>query len=111
MKDMKVAYLLDFYGSLLSDKQREILEMYYQEDMSLAEIASVADMTRQGVHDNIRRGEKEIISLEEKLKLKDRFLAISESLDKIENLITSENVSGAMAEQICSELSSIRKLV
>jgi len=111
MKDMKVDYLLDFYGSLLSDKQREILEMYYQEDMSLAEIASVTNMTRQGVHDNIRRGEKEIISLEEKLKLKHRFLAISESLDKIENLIKSENVSDAVAEHIYSELSSIRKLV
>ena len=111
MKDMKVDYLLDFYGSLLSDKQREILEMYYQEDMSLAEIASVTDMTRQGVHDNIRRGEKEIISLEEKLKLKHRFLAISESLDKIENLIDSGNIPDALAEQICSELSSIRRLV
>ncbi len=111
MKDMKVDYLLDFYGSLLSDKQREILEMYYQEDMSLSEIASVMEMTRQGVHDNIRRGEKEIISLEEKLKLKDRFLAISESLDKIEKTLENSDVAKAELEQINGELASIRKLV
>lgn len=111
MKDMKVDYLLDFYGTLLSDKQREILEMYYQEDMSLSEIASVMNMTRQGVHDNIRRGEKEIISLEEKLKLKDRFLAISESLDKIEEIIENSDLNDADLEEIHSGLSSIRKLV
>jgi len=74
MKNLKVSYLLDFYGNLFSQKQREILEMYYQEDMSLSEIASVAQMTRQGVYDNIKRGEKEILSLEAKLKLMDRFL-------------------------------------
>ena len=111
MKDMKVDYLLDFYGSLLSDKQREILEMYYQEDMSLAEIASLMEMTRQGVHDNIKRGEREIISLEEKLRLKDRFLAILKSLDKIDILIKNAHVPEKIKEQISSELSRIRKLI
>ena len=67
MKNLQVAYLLDFYGRLLPDKQREILEMYYEEDMSLAEIAESMGITRQGVHDSIRRGEKEIVSMEEKL--------------------------------------------
>ena len=85
MKNLKVSYLLDFYGNLFNQKQRDILEMYFQEDMSLAEIASVFDMTRQGVYDNIKRGEKEILSLEGKLNLMDTFFEISNSVEAIES--------------------------
>ena len=105
MKNLQVAYLLDFYGNLFGDKQREILEMYYQEDMSLSEIASTVGITRQGVYDNIRRGEKEILSLESRLCLMDRFLEISKSLDSIESALKKHEVDDA---KIYSHLASIR---
>lgn len=108
MKNLKVAYLLDFYGNLFGDKQREILEMYYQEDMSLSEIASSVGITRQGVYDNIKRGEKEILSMESKLMLMDRFLEISDSLDWLEECLKEKNIND---EKILSRISSIRAKV
>lgn len=108
MKNLKVAYLLDFYGNLFGDKQRDILEMYYQEDMSLSEIASSVGITRQGVYDNIKRGEKEILDMESKLMLMDRFLEISESLDRIEKSLKDKNITD---ETVLSELESIRSKV
>ena len=108
MKNLKVAYLLDFYGNLFGDKQRDILEMYYQEDMSLAEIATSVGITRQGVYDNIKRGEKEILDMESKLMLMDKFIEISDSLDKIEKRLKDKDISD---EEIFSELDSIRSKV
>ncbi|MBQ4527674.1 MAG: DNA-binding protein [Clostridia bacterium] len=108
MKNLKVAYLLDFYGNLFADKQRDILEMYYQEDMSLAEIASSVGITRQGVYDNIKRGEKEILSMESKLMLMDRFLEISDSIDKIEEVLKEKKIDD---KEILSQLESIRSKI
>ncbi len=108
MKNLQVAYLLDFYGNLFSDKQREILEMYYEEDMSLSEIASSVGITRQGVYDNIKRGEKEILQMESKLCLMDRFLEISDSLDKIESALRAKSFDDNL---VYSELDSIRSKI
>ena len=112
MKNLKVSYLLDFYGNLFNQKQREILEMYFQEDMSLAEIASVFDMTRQGVYDNIKRGEKEIISLESKLNLMDTFFEISQSINVIEQNIHPDTVlTDEKYNQIKNSLSKIKEII
>ena len=54
-KNLEISMLLDFYGEMLTDKQREVVSLYYNEDLSLAEIASIAQITRQGVRDSIKR--------------------------------------------------------
>lgn len=59
--------LLDLYGNALSGRCREVLEFYYADDLSLAEISENLGITRQGVHDAIRRGEAELASLEKAL--------------------------------------------
>lgn len=59
--------LLDQYGNALSGRCREVLEFYYADDLSLAEISENLGITRQGVHDAIRRGEAELLSLERAL--------------------------------------------
>lgn len=56
-KDLSISYLLDFYGQMLTDKQREVTEFYYNDDLSLAEIADHCHITRQGVRDSIKRAE------------------------------------------------------
>ena len=61
--------LYDIYQGLLTDKQREYIELYYQEDLSLAEIADEVGVSRNAVHDNIRRTEKLLAGYEEKLKI------------------------------------------
>ena len=60
--------LLDFYGELLTDKQRECFDLHYNEDLSLSEIAEQLGISRQGVWDNIRRAESAMKEIEEKIK-------------------------------------------
>ena len=66
-KDLRISYLLDIYGPVLTEKQRDVVELYYNEDLSLAEIAEHCGITRQGVRDSIKRGEAVMFELEEKL--------------------------------------------
>ncbi|MCC8043308.1 MAG: YlxM family DNA-binding protein [Oscillospiraceae bacterium] len=71
-KNLAISELLDFYGGLLTDKQRNVIELYYNEDFSLAEIAERENVTRQGVRDSIKRGEQTLIRLEKELKLAEK---------------------------------------
>ncbi len=66
-KDLNFSYLLDIYGGMLTDKQREMLEFYYNDDLSLSEIAANEGISRQGVRDSIKRGEEALLELEEKI--------------------------------------------
>ncbi len=71
---MKESYLFDFYGELLTDKQKQILEYYYNDDYSLAEIAEVLSVSRQGIFDVIKRSRLMMESYEDKLGLMAKFL-------------------------------------
>ncbi|MEG0542204.1 MAG: putative DNA-binding protein, partial [Angelakisella sp.] len=82
-KNLEVSVLLDFYGSMLTDKQRDVVELYYNEDLSLAEIAAHSGITRQGVRDSIKRAEAQLIEYEERLQLAARFRKIQDCLEEI----------------------------
>ena len=82
-KNLEISLLLDFYGEMLTEKQREVVEMYYDHDLSLAEIAQHSGITRQGVRDSIKRAESQLLEYEEKLGLFRKFHAISAGLDEI----------------------------
>ncbi len=82
-KDLKITFLLDFYGDMLTDTQREVVEAYYNEDLSLAEIALDRDITRQGVRDAIKRAEQQLLEMEERLGLAKRFKAVQDALTMI----------------------------
>lgn len=77
-KNLYVSALLDVYGAFLNEKQRELCEYYYNEDLSLAEIAENVGITRQGVRDLIKRAEQTLVSLEEKCRYCERFLKLKE---------------------------------
>lgn len=66
---IEISILLDYYGELLTDKQIEIMNMYYNEDLSLAEIAEINSTSRQAIHDTIKRCGKILASYESKLNL------------------------------------------
>lgn len=69
-----VVLWLDFYSQLLTPRTREVLELHYNEDMTLSEIAEHLGITRQGVHDKIRQGLNHLSGFETKLGLVQRFL-------------------------------------
>lgn len=82
-KNLAISMLLDFYGEMLTEKQKEVVSLYYNEDLSLAEIAQIAQITRQGVRDSIKRGEATLIEMEERLGLAKKFRQREEDLAKI----------------------------
>ena len=82
-KDLRITFLLDFYGDMLTEKQREVVECYYNEDLSLAEIAEEKGITRQGVRDGIKRAEQQLLEMEERLGLAKRFRSVQEELTQI----------------------------
>lgn len=71
-KDLHFSVLLDYYADMLTDKQRDVIELYYNEDLSLSEIAEHENITRQGVRDSIKRGEQTMLELEERFHLAKR---------------------------------------
>ncbi len=83
-KKLDTGYLLDFYGPLLTKRQREALDMYYNMDYSLSEIAADEGVTRQGVHRTILQGEKRLLELEAVLGHAALYAAAGKVLSAIE---------------------------
>lgn len=82
--------LLDFYGELLTDKQRECYDLHYNDDLSLSEIAEESGISRQGVWDNIRRAEAALNEYEAKTGLVKRFSEMRETLYSVQEML--ENI-------------------
>ena len=82
-KNLEISLLYDFYGELLTEKQQEVIELYYNEDLSLAEIAAHSGITRQGVRDSIKRAEFQLLEFEQLLGLAGKFRTIRTSLGVI----------------------------
>lgn len=82
--------LYDFYGELLTDKQRKYVKLYYREDFSLAEIAEVNNVSRQAIYDNIKRTEQLIEMYEEKLQLFAKFSKRQELIAELKALADTE---------------------
>ena len=82
-KDMHIGVLLDFYGDILSERQREMLDYYYNDDMSLSEISDTVGISRQGVRSGIKKGTDILIDLESKLGLAERFNSVQSQLSDI----------------------------
>ena len=79
----RMAMLFDFYGDVLTDRQKEFYDLYYNEDLSLGEIAENYDITRQGVRDVIVRAEAILTELEDKTGLIKRFHTMKEQLRQV----------------------------
>lgn len=86
-KNLGMGFLLDFYGQMLTERKRTVMNMYYNEDLSLSEISEEIGISRQGVRELIKRSEAELSALEESLKLAARFLWLRASAEKVEGII------------------------
>lgn len=78
---VEISLLMDCYGSLLTEKQFSVMDLYYNEDLSLAEIAEINNTSRQAIHDLIKRCYKQFLAYEDKLKL------FSKSLEKEKKIV------------------------
>ncbi|MBQ7815953.1 MAG: DNA-binding protein [Oscillospiraceae bacterium] len=78
-----MSYLLDFYGNVLTEKQRDMMQQYYNMDLSLSEIADNFGITRQGVRDSIKRGESVLVELEDQVGFAEKYHSLMAGIDKI----------------------------
>ena len=104
-KLVELSLLYDFYGALLKEQKREIFEDYVLNDLSLGEIAEERGISRQGIHDSIKRCSKELFEYEEKLGLIDKFNRIKEKVGEIHT-----NASALTATTQVTELERIVQL-
>ena len=99
-KNLNISLLLDVYGDILSDRQNEMLNLYYNEDCSLAEIAENFSISRQGVRSVLKKGENILKEMEEKLQLVSRFIKMRDissevaiELESINSMINNDDIS------------------
>lgn len=95
-KDMKISFLLDFYGEVLSERKRLVLEYYYNDDLSLSEIAEEIGISRQGVRDLVKKAEEELHFYEEKLGLAERFRSTQQCAQQLLQLLEQSGADGEL---------------
>ena len=112
-KNLEVSFLLDFYGEMLTQKQQDFLVYYYDEDLSLSEIAENEGITRQGVRDAIKRAENQLFEMESRLGLAKKFETLKKGLEEIEQCaeaINVYNLSHTLSREINDNVARIKAL-
>ena len=90
IEHVRLSILLGIYGSLLTERQLEILDNYYNDDMSLSEIAEKFDISRQAVLDNVKKGEKKLLEYEDKLHILSDQESRKNKIDKIQDILSNK---------------------
>ncbi len=106
---VRKSLLFDFYGELLTERQKEIYRKYHAEDLSLAEIAEEYEVSRQAIHDLLKRCDKQLESYEARLQLLHRFREQKGKIEQIRELAGKESNESmkqilALSEEVLSEL-------
>ncbi|MBQ3707108.1 MAG: DNA-binding protein [Clostridia bacterium] len=111
VKDMRFPLLLDAYGALLTERKRDLLDYYYNEDYSLSEIAELTGLSRQGVRDGIKKAEEELYTLEETLSLVSMTEAVAEIAEALAALAekTTDEDAGREIREAARRLASLRQ--
>ena len=107
-KNVEISILCDLYGNLLTKKQLKFIDDYYNNDLSLSELAENHDITRQAVRDNIKKGEKKLFEYEEKLGSMKRTLNQEKKIQKVLSELAKIQ-EDATDEQVADVLESIKK--
>jgi len=110
-KNVEMSLLLDFYGDILSDKQREAMTLYYNEDLSLSEISSLSSLTRQGVRDRIVKASGILKNLEDKLHLASRFRDAKEDADALIEKLEKLKLNGTVTDSTLDEAIAAAKRI
>ena len=113
----RASLLYDFYGALLTEKQRQVMALYHEENLSLSEIGQEFGISRQAVHDTLKKAEQALEEYEEKLGLIDKFLrteqaiaAIEEEIGGLEKL-TSAATDSEAAHEAEQRLARVKEII
>lgn len=106
-KDLNISLLMDFYGQLLTEKQLTALNLYYNQDLSLAEIAEEMEISRQGARDFIKHGEARLRKFEDKLGLAERFTDITGGIRRLKSIIESPEIPNGVRREAAEILDKI----
>ena len=98
-KDLRLSLLFDCYSELLRPQQRRMFDLYYNEDLSLSEIAEQCGITRQGVRDLCKRAEEELRGYEDALHLSKRFAALSEQAGQMRQILSKLRADAAKGNE------------
>ena len=109
-KFVEQTLLYDFYGELLTSKQRQVYESVVLEDYSLSEVAQELGISRQGVHDALKNAEKALLDYEQKLRLVEKFQKSRQAINKIDGII-DEMVEENRDEKLTGRLRSIKTII
>ncbi len=110
-KITEVSLLYDFYGQLLSKRQQEVMSLYYEENLSLSEIAEEFSISRQGVHDALKNAEKSLHQYEAKLGLVSRFEKSRSAVEMIDRQIEAVIDKNRDNSDLVSSLAKIRSVI
>lgn len=105
----RLGYLLDFYGQLLTDRQREIADLYWSDDLSLGEIAEITGLSRQGVRASLEKTRTILGTYEEKLGLAQRFSRAQELTEQLQRELTLPRPDTEKLRELCGMLGELYK--
>ena len=108
-KNMSLTRLLDFYGEALDERTQAIMKAYYEDDLSLAEIADGEKISRQGIRHIIKKGEEELEFLEKKLMLASHYEDLSSATETLKEIIKS--LEKEDADKFAKEISSLYDVI
>ena len=110
-KNLKLAYLLDFYGEVLDEHTKGVMKAYYDDDLSLAEIAEGEGISRQGIRHIIKKGEEQLIFLENALGLAAYASLLEEAVEMLDSVKRDALDNRASSKEIAARISKIQDII
>ena len=108
---IEISMLYDFYGQLLTAKQQELLRLYHEDNYSLSEIAEEYGISRQGVHDAVKKAEKALHEYENKLGLISKFMAAEDAVARIDKEIDQLMLENSANRPLSEKLKNIKSII
>ena len=110
-KNLKLAYLLDFYGDVLDEHTRSVMKAYYDDDLSLSEIAEGEKISRQGVRHIIKKGEEQLSFLEDRLGLAEHYERLTDAARMLEDIRLKISSGEENTDDIVKSISEVEDII
>ena len=110
-RNVELGLLLDWYGGLLTPRQRKLMELHLWEDLSLSEIAEQEEISRQGVHDSLNRAGQQMQAMERELGLVARVLALAEGLEELRRMLGSMDLTQQQEKALTEKTTALQRIL